>query len=177
MLTRRDFLSSSTLLAGFFVFKPFDAFAQEKVSSLVTPSDRAAFYHASTLLTNRKKLNDTVALRALEGLLEADSAFSAHFRMLWSALQSAKITQVSQLNSHVIMQNAQHSMTIKKIISAWYLGYTGTPIELRAVDNTHFVTYTDALMYESTIDATVIPTYSRGKTNYWVKPPETIKND
>jgi len=39
------------------------------------------------------------------------------------------------------------------------------------------VTFTGALAYEPTADATVIPTYSRGKTNYWVNPPATLAND
>jgi hypothetical protein len=67
--------------------------------------------------------------------------------------------------------------TVKKIISAWYLGYTGTPVSLRASDNTRFVSYTDAFAYAPTLDATVIPTYSRGKTNYWVRPPITLNSD
>ena len=62
----------------------------------------------------------------------------------------------------------------RPIVSAWYLGYTGTPISLRAEDDTGFVTFTKALMYEPTMDATVRPTYARAGINYWVEPPDFV---
>ena len=64
--------------------------------------------------------------------------------------------------------------TAATIVSAWYLGYTGTPIPLRAEDDTGFVTFTGALMYEPTMDATVRPSYARAGLNYWVEPPPFV---
>jgi hypothetical protein len=64
--------------------------------------------------------------------------------------------------------------TIVTVVSAWYLGYTGTPIPLRAEDDTGFVTFTEALMYEPTMDATVHPSYARAGLNYWVEPPDFV---
>jgi hypothetical protein len=60
------------------------------------------------------------------------------------------------------------------IVSAWYLGFTGTPISLRAEDDTGFVTFTEARMYAPTMDATVHPSYARGGLNYWVEPPDFV---
>ncbi|MTD29056.1 sugar dehydrogenase complex small subunit [Erwinia sorbitola] len=172
MLTRRSFLGSSATLLGFAVLRP--AFSWTVVPA--AGSDSVLFYQTSLLLTGRTRLSSLVAQRALHCLSEEDAQFPAQLQQLWAALQAGAVTHADQLNGHPVMQGSSGE-TIKKIISAWYLGFTGTPISLRAVDNTRFVTYTDALMYAPTLDATVIPTYSRGHTNYWTQPPATIAND
>jgi hypothetical protein len=61
--------------------------------------------------------------------------------------------------------------TARTITSAFYLGYTGDPDSQAPHDTNGFVTFTGALMWRPTIDATIIPTYARGGTDYWVKPP------
>lgn len=63
------------------------------------------------------------------------------------------------------------------IIAAWYLGYAGAPKTDATEDNAQFVTYENALMFRPTVDATVIPSYARGRTNYWAEPPSTIGQD
>ena len=145
--------------------------------NLQKSKDTAQFYQLSLLLTGRSQLSQLLTQRALHCLTEEDAAFPEKQRALYQAITEAGITHADQLNGHAVMSSPQTGDTARKIISAWYLGYTGTPIPLRAVDNTRFVTYTDAMMFTPTLDATVIPTYSRGRTNYWVEPPSTIKND
>jgi len=172
MLTRRKLLGSGAALLGFAVLRPTLSWAAVPAAG----SDSAAFYHTSLLVTARLHLSPLVAQRALYCLNAEDGDFPQQLQRLWSGCQAAAITHADQLNGHSLMQGSTGA-TIKKIISAWYLGFTGTPVPLRAVDNTRFVTYTDALMYAPTLDATVIPTYSRGKTNYWTQPPATIAND
>jgi len=173
MLTRRQLLKSGVYLSGFAALNPLLSWAVPPAQS----SDTAAFYTLSLLLTGRAQLSQVVTQRALHCLSEEDAHFPSHMQQLVKALADAGITHADQLNGHPIMSEAGTGATAKKIISAWYLGFTGTPVAQRAVDNTRFVTYTDALMYAPTIDATVIPTYSRGHTNYWTQPPATIKND
>ncbi|WP_133624932.1 sugar dehydrogenase complex small subunit [Erwinia sp. LJJL01] len=172
MLTRRTLITSGAALLGMAVLNPSLSWGAAPAAS----SDSHIFYRISLLLTGRTQLSPLVSERALHCLAAEDAQFPAHLQQLSSALQSAGITQADQLNGHALMQGGSGD-TIKTIISAWYLGYTGTPVALRAVDNTRFVTYTDALMYAPTLDATVIPTYSRGHTNYWTQPPATLKND
>lgn len=172
MLTRRRFLGSGASLLGFAVLRPTLSWAAVPAAG----SDSTVFYQTSLLLTGRTRLSALVAQRALHCLSEEDATFPQQLQQLWSALRAGKIEHTEQLNEHAIMQG-DTAATIKKIISAWYLGFTGTPVSLRAVDNTRFVTYTDALMYAPTVDATVIPTYSRGHTNYWTQPPATVAKD
>jgi hypothetical protein len=63
------------------------------------------------------------------------------------------------------------------IVSGWYLGYTGTPVGLAVKDDTQFITYSGALMFEPTRDVTVIPTYARAGTDYWAAAPASIATD
>jgi hypothetical protein len=173
MLSRRQFMTSGAALLGFAVLRPALSWAATPASS----SDSAQFLAISQLLTGKASLSSLVAQRALNGLTEEDSQFPQKLQKLAAALNAAGITSADALNGHAIMADANTGATAKKIVSAWYLGFTGMPVSLRAVDNTRFVTYTDALMYAPTLDATVIPTYSRGHTNYWTQPPATLKND
>ncbi|WP_040462263.1 sugar dehydrogenase complex small subunit [Winslowiella toletana] len=173
MITRRQVLISGAAMCGFAALTPTLSWASLPAAN----SDLNVFSTLSKLLTRRAALSQVVSARALHCLAAEDADFIVKMHALTDALQRASITDVDQLNNHPIMQNRLASEAIKKIVSAWYLGFTGTPVSMRAVDNTRFVTYTDALMYAPTIDATVIPTYSRGHTNYWTQPPATIKND
>ncbi|PHI29821.1 sugar dehydrogenase complex small subunit [Budvicia aquatica] len=172
MLSRRNFLISGVALTGFAVLSPALSWASTPAES----SDSAIFFNLSLLLTAKTDLSPIVAQRALHCLTEQDAQFPQKLQQLSAEITQARITSADRLYGHSIMTGPLGD-TAKKIISAWYLGYTGTPVSLRAVDNTRFVTYTDALAYAPTLDATVIPTYSRGRTNYWVQPPVTIKND
>ncbi|MFI8415706.1 sugar dehydrogenase complex small subunit [Serratia sp. NPDC078593] len=173
MLTRRQLLISGAYLTGFAVLNPVLSWA--KMPSQF--SDSTSFYQLSLLLTGRKQLSPLVAQRALDCLCSEDAQFVEKMRQLMNVMSVANITHADQLLGHRILTDDETQNTVKKIVSAWYLGFTGTPIPLRSVDNTRFVTYTDALMYSPTLDATVIPTYSRGHTNYWTQPPVTREND
>ncbi|WP_369787895.1 sugar dehydrogenase complex small subunit [Rouxiella sp. WC2420] len=173
MLSRRQLLKSGAYLTGFAALNPVLSWAVPPSQS----SDTSAFYQLSLMLTGRKQLSQVITQRALHCLSEEDSQFPTQMQQLSRAITAAGITQTDELNGHQIMLDAATGATARKIVSAWYLGFTGTPVSLRAVDNTRFVTYTDAMMYTPTLDATVIPTFSRGHTNYWTQPPATIKND
>lgn len=172
MLSRRKFLIASVAMTGFAVLRPALSWASVPAES----SDSAIFFKLSQLLTSRTNLSPVVAQRALYWLTEEDAQFPQKLQLLSTEIANQKITLADQLYGHPMMDGPLGDVA-KKIISAWYLGYIGTPVPQRAVDSTRFVTYTDALAYAPTLDATVIPTYSRGRTNYWVQPPVTIKND
>ncbi len=159
-------------MAGFTVFRSALSWGAAPSGN----SDISIFIKLSVLLTNRKSVSEVIALRALNCLQKEDPYFLAKMQLLANTLTTENILSADELNHHLIMTGPTGD-TAKKIISAWYLGYTGTPVSLRASDNTRFVSYTDALAYAPTLDATVIPTYSRGKTNYWVLPPITLNSD
>jgi hypothetical protein len=177
LISRRKLLSTGAALAGTMLLLPVSIRAPYAQQSLSADSDIEQFYRLSLFLTDRTSLSKNVSLRALTMLTEEDKNFPEQVTLLNQKIKQAGLTSVDQLPDSPIFQDEKLRQICLSIISAWYLGYTGTPVEHRAMDNTRFVTYTGALMYEPTIDATVIPTYSRGKTNYWTQPPTTIKND
>lgn len=143
------------------------------VASSLTPSE---FISLSETLTVRKSLDPIIADRAWKDLTAEDQAFPLHAAMLARLIANESFSDMRQFQNFV-SKHPEAKSTAMKIISAWYLGYTGTPAMHSAVDDARFVAYAGALMYEPTADATVVPSYSRGHTNYWSEPPASIKND
>lgn len=178
LLSRRKLLFSGAALSGlgFFSSSWIGSVLAQQVSG-VTTDDAAQLHQLSLFLTERDALDPSVLLRVLARCTEADPLFTQKVSRLWAQIQQQGVSDVGVLVGSQVYQDPEMKDTVQKIVRAWYLGYTGTPVSLRAVDDTELVTFTGALAYTPTLDATVIPTYSRGQTNYWVKPPSTVAND
>lgn len=140
------------------------------------------FLQLSKFLVGRAHLDEIVAGRALSGLTTNDPDFPEKASALWAALRAENFADMSRFNEFSTRHPEMRATSIA-IISAWYLGYCGkydghaVPAVGHPVDNAQYVAYAAALMYAPTIDATVIPSYSRGRTNYWFYPPKTIARD
>ncbi|ARO15920.1 hypothetical protein BVG79_p1000118 (plasmid) [Ketogulonicigenium robustum] len=134
------------------------------------------FVTLSQVLTMRPQLDPEIAARALDALSGEDDGFATKAQALMDAVTAENFSDMDSFNDFIAKHEDLRD-TAMKIISAWYLGYTGTQDGHGFDDTARFVTYRSALMYESTIDATVIPTYSRGAPNYWAEPPATVAND
>ncbi|WP_069384989.1 sugar dehydrogenase complex small subunit [Halomonas caseinilytica] len=145
-----------------------DQLSQQEISDFLELSER---------LTGKPQLQARIAGRAYQGLLNLEPQFPARMRQLIEAMDRAGLDDMSRFRDFAADQPRELVDTAISIIRAWYLGFTGTVQGHSATDNTHFVTYTGALMYRPTLDATVIPTYSRGRTNYWRNPPVTLAGD
>lgn len=135
------------------------------------------FYQISLFLTGHNDLDRALSNRALTALIASDAAFPAKLQDLQQALAVEKISDSSLLRTSQIGEDDALMATAKMIVSAWYLGYAGEPASHGMEDNAHFITYSGALMYRPTMDATVIPSYARGAPSYWVNPPASIKQD
>lgn len=170
-LNRRHFLASSMVLAGAAILSPAIAWAD--AASLT--KEQQAFSQLAHFITGKPQLDEVIIQRAFDCLTAGNKAFLQQAETAFNAIKQAGLKTADDLNGHALLDNAEIAATLKQINSAFYLGYTGTPISARAKDDTQFVTYTDALMYPPTADATVIPSYSRGHTNYWVNPPASLK--
>ena len=170
-LNRRHFLASGMVLAGAALLKPAISWAD--AASLT--KEQQSFSQLAHFITGKEQLDPVVIQRAFDCLLKGDKDFLSQADNAFRAIKQAGLKSADDLNGHALLDNAEIAATLKQINSAFYLGYTGTPISARAKDDTQFVTYTDALMYPPTADATVIPSYSRGHTNYWVDPPASLK--
>lgn len=144
---------------------------------LVTPalaSDADTFLTLSGFLTDVPDLDPALAARAFGQLTQLDAGFPEKAAVLASAVTRSLAPSVDDFLAHPASSDTALRETMTTVVSVWYLGYTGTPIPLRAEDDTGFVTFTGALMYRATIDATVRPTYARDGLNYWVEPPAFV---
>lgn len=170
-MTRRALLGSAAALSAAVAFAPH-AFAHA-----VSAHTRFEFLHLSEILTAKRSLDPEVAVRAFDCLTAEDPSFSGKASALAQHITEAGFSDMRTFNQFLPSAQAEMRATAMKIISAWYLGYTGRPAMDSTVDDARFVTYTQALMYQPTIDATVIPSFSRGHTNYWSTPPSTLATD
>lgn len=152
------------------------AYAVEVAPPAAGTFDLKSFLQLSQVLTNRPTLDAVTGGRALANLSAEDKGFSAQASALFAAITAAKFTDMRAFNTFIAGHEALRPVAMK-IISAWYLGYTGHPSGNSFDDNARFVSYAGALMYQPTIDATVVPSYSRGHTNYWAHPPATLATD
>lgn len=175
-LSRRHLLGGMLGLSAASLM-PWATWAWANESHPVSEQEIADFLDLSERLTGRESLDAKIAGRAYSVLMDADEDFPAQQRQLSQAMEQAGLTDMREFKAFATTQDQPVVDTAMAIISAWYLGYTGTPKGHSASDDTRFVTYTGALMFEPTIDATVIPTYSRGRTNYWKTPPDTLATD
>lgn len=130
------------------------------------------FVEASRFVTGSALSDDGAIARAWSQLTALDAGFPQAVVRLNAAIHGAGLKTMAEYLASPLAHDADLSKTAKTIVSAWYLGYTGTFVEHAAKDDTGFVTFAGALMWRPTIDATVIPTYSRGATDFWINPPE-----
>lgn len=134
------------------------------------------FLALSQFLTGKPDLNPAVAARAFLALTEADGAFEGHANRLLAAIQKGRLVDMDGFDGFMAVHPDLRS-TAMRIISAWYLGYTGTPAPLDGEDDARFVAYESALMFRPTADATAVPSYTRGRTDYWRHAPASLATD
>ncbi|HET7714522.1 MAG TPA: sugar dehydrogenase complex small subunit [Bauldia sp.] len=143
-------------------------------SAGAAPANVDQFLALSAFLTGAPGLDAELAARAFGQLTELDAGFPDRAGALADAVGTSQAPTIDDFLAHPASSDLGLRETAVTIVSAWYLGYTGTPIALRAEDDTAFVTFTKALMYEPTIDATVRPSYARAGLDYWVDPPPFV---
>lgn len=131
----------------------------------------------SQLLTGRPSLNSLQAVRIADALTASDPSFPQRLAQLSRAVAGDGFDDMSQFPAFCARHGPAVKATAMTILSAWYLGYTGTPSATSTEDDARFIAFRYALMYAPTLDATVIPTFARGRTDYWDQPPATIVSD
>jgi hypothetical protein len=131
----------------------------------------ASFLAVSNFVTTTDLDDATAVQRAWEQLCALDAGFAQAVERLHTAITQSGAKTMAQWLAGPAPHDAALMATARTITSAFYLGYTGDPDSQAPHDTNGFVTFTGALMWRPTIDATIIPTYARGGTDYWVKPP------
>lgn len=165
-VSRRVLLGSAA--AALFVARaPVGAWAQAPGASFLSLSER---------LTGRSGLDAGIAARAFAALSADDPAFAEAADTLARTMEAEGLTDMRDFGAFEA-RHPDFAPVARSIISAWYLGYTGTPLGEELGDDAQFVTFTGALMFQPTLDATIIPTFARGHTNYWSEPPSTVAQD
>lgn len=137
------------------------------------PSTPPAGFVAMGRFVTGSDLTDEAAIgRAWAQLVALDAGFGDAVTQFQQAVQGAGLANMAAFLASPLGKQDALVKTARTITSAFYLGYTGTPGDHVVKDDTGFVTFVGALMWRPTIDATVIPTYARGGTDYWIRPPE-----
>jgi hypothetical protein len=165
---RRDLLAGTgavAFLAGLGI--SIDALLAQSANA--APS--AEFEHVSRFVTDASLSDKEEMKRAWSQLVTLDRQFPDAVRRLSAAIKGAGMTAMSQFVASPLAKDEALFATARTVTAAWYLGHTGSAATATKKDTSQFVTFTGAIMWRPTIDATVIPTYSRGKTDFWVQPP------
>jgi len=169
--TRRQLLRSSATLALSL------AVCSLNLDALADAGSDDTLLHLSQLLTGRPVLNSLQAARINDALTASDPAFPQRLAQLSRAVADDGFDDMRQFAAFCDRHEPVVKATAMAILSAWYLGYTGTPSASSTEDDARFIAFRYALMYAPTLDATVIPTFARGRTDYWDQPPATIASD
>jgi hypothetical protein len=165
---RRDLLAGTgavAFLAGLGI--SIDALLAQ--SAVAAPS--AEFEHVSRFVTDASLSDKAEMKRAWSQMVALDRQFPDAVRRLSRAIKDAGMTTMSQFLASPLAKDEALFATAKAITATWYLGHSGGPATATTKDTSGFVTFTGAIMWRPTIDATVIPTYSRGQTDFWVQAP------
>lgn len=134
--------------------------------SISTKMPRDQFNHMAQLLSGREKLDKTLLEKAFLALQRNNPKFESMLNELHQLIDVEEIAsaQAFMENKAVAKQPAAIECA-KQIISALYTGRVGQG------SKAELISYEQALMYQPTIDITVIPSYSRGGRDYWIQAP------
>lgn len=144
----------------------------------VAPAAKAPpqFMPLSRLLTGHNEIDDALADMAWSALVHRDPGFDTQFTRLAAAAKAEGLADFHALPLARFMADPVMKAAAVALVYAWYLGRVGEVLD-REEPGPDFITYEGALMWRPTIDATVIPTYSRGRPGFWAAPPASIAKD
>ncbi|EJF90330.1 sugar dehydrogenase complex small subunit [Bartonella tamiae] len=175
MMSRRQILYGGVLATMTISFLPNMIRPSFAVSS--TENFPKNFATISRMLVGRHALNDSVIMRGWTGLVDKFSDFSGRYHALEKAIFTSKLTSIEVIKTSTLFKDPIHKQTIMEIISAYYLGRIGEIHANSETNKAYPVTFSQALMWEPTIDVTVLPTYARGGPGYWHETPQTLTTD
>lgn len=128
------------------------------------PPDAAAFLELSAFLIPHARLEPRIARRLHLALLARDAAFAAQLRALAGAIKARGSADVEAL-ALAVRDDAPLSATLRRVISAWYLGAVGPD------SGGSVVAFDLALMHEQVRDVVAVPSYCNKAPGFWAAPP------
>lgn len=173
--SRRSFLKGMTfLLPAAWLLKAGTGGAYAQVTA--TASAPPDFMEISKLLTGHPEIDDGLADLAWSALVRREEGFAQSYDQLSAAITGGALSRFEDLPQSAVMTDPALKGTAVALIYAWYLGRVGEVLE-RGEPGPDFISYTGALMWRPTIDATLIPTYAQGGPGHWATPPATLATD
>lgn len=162
-MNRRGFLAALVATPPILALQTSPLFAQN--------TSRSDLLNVSEFLSARAPLNPTIAARIENFLLKRDTNFPEKLKQLANKIAQTKPDERDQLIAALSDEDAE---TAIKILSAWYLGYIGTPSSFHMENDAEFVTFLSALMYEPTADNIVRPSYAQNRSDDWGETPHGV---
>lgn len=148
------------------------AWSKADVSAGAAPD---GFLSVSRLLTGHA-IDYSLAERGWSAIASREHDFPARFTTLEAAIRRDGLADMQHWPQTSIAADPALKATALAIVSAWYLGVVGE-VKDRAEDGPSFITYEGALMWRTTLDVTVIPTYARGRPGFWKEKPASTPTD
>ncbi len=133
-----------------------------------TPSRAGAstdFYTLASFLVAKPQLSAPYAAAVFAALVKNIPDFASQLQLLADAVKRIQAPDVTQLFTAWTEADQAAKKTALLIIETFYTGNVGRGATAKAV------AYEMALMFGPTIDVTVIPTYIRGRPEYWTATP------
>ncbi|MGE7368575.1 sugar dehydrogenase complex small subunit [Neorhizobium sp. NPDC001467] len=170
-ISRRGLIRAG-LLASAAAVVPFASPFAADAANLSAPSDFAAM---SQLLTGHPVRTELVE-RAWLALIGREQDFGSRYAALSRAIAAADFKDMKDWSTFSAALDEPTKSAAVAVISAWYLGVVGK-VDDEGENGPDFITYENALMWQPTIDATVIPTYSKLGPGWWGEVPSTVSTD
>lgn len=136
--------------------------------SLAQANDQLAmggFYKLAQFLTHKPSLSPAFAAAVYATMLAHTENFRDRLSTLEQALNASGATEVQSFIDALPKGDENRSFALL-IIESFYTGNVGRGRHAVAVS------FEKALMFQQTIDVTVIPTYIRAEPNYWAASPD-----
>lgn len=151
-------------IGGNTLLGPLQASAQTAAASAGGAVGVAApdFLRLSVLLTGGQPLDAGLAAR-YQAALARDPAFGRATQALLRLADDSGVSHVDALLDHPQLDDALRA-TLKRIVSAWYLGIVGDDADVK------LIAYANALMYRPTRGILDIPSYGSGPDTWGHKP-------
>lgn len=172
--SRRNFIKAG-LLAGVALAVPFVRLPSALADGAATLTAPADFIVASEILTGHK-LEASLADRAWSALVLREKDFVSRYQTLTRAMDAAGFKDMTAWSGFSAGLDAPASSAAVAVVSAWYLGVVG-PVDDSGENGPSFITYENALMWQPTIDVTVVPSYSKQGPGWWGTVPSTLATD
>ncbi|GAB80808.1 sorbitol dehydrogenase family protein [Shimwellia blattae] len=170
IMTRREALVRMASVMVTVSLMPYSRLTfAEKSHAAASPLEFAQFLNISRKITEHETLDPALSARYFSALNQQIPAFASALPVLYAISQQAP--DALAFNQQAIRHGLGEIMTA--IVTAWY---TGT-VAVEGSGHTELVSYKDALMYKTTRDALIVPTWCTYGPMWWLGLPPGVTRE